>query len=139
MTNKIVAKSVILNEEGRILLLRRSKSDPRRPGEYDFPGGGVDHGEDLAEAAARELHEEAGLDVEPGELTLVYAATQLYTDKQESVTRLLFVARVANNAVKLSFEHDEYQWQPAEQALALFPHPFYGTGLRYAVEHNLLD
>lgn len=35
---------------------------------YDFPGGGIDLGEDLSEALVREVREETGLEVETGEL-----------------------------------------------------------------------
>ena len=53
---------VVLDPESRVLLI--DGSDPGRPhlGRWwEIPGGGVDHGEDTAEAALRELEEEAGL------------------------------------------------------------------------------
>lgn len=44
--------------------------DPARPGEYYWftVGGGLDAGETAAEGGARELREETGLSVPPGEL-----------------------------------------------------------------------
>jgi len=138
MTTKIVAKTVVLNGDGEVLLLRRSRTDDRRPGEWDFPGGGIEPGEDLAAGAAREITEESGLTIEPSQLKLLYAATDLYERYDESVSRLLFAGRIDTGDVQLSFEHDEYKWVEIDTALAEFPHPFYGAGLKYARDHQLL-
>ncbi|MBN9099520.1 MAG: NUDIX domain-containing protein [Pseudonocardia sp.] len=52
--------------DGRILLVRR-RNDPGR-GLWSVPGGRVEAGESDAEALVREMHEETGLTVRPGEL-----------------------------------------------------------------------
>lgn len=137
MISKVVAKSVLLNSRDEVLLLRRSQTDRRRPGQWDFPGGGIDAGEDLAAGAVREISEESGLTVDASQLKLVYAATENYQDK-ESVTRLLFVCRVEAEQIQLSFEHDDHKWVDISTALTEFPHPFYGAGLKYARDNDLL-
>ncbi len=139
MQNKIVAKAVVLNADGHVLLLRRSKTDTHRAGHWDFPGGANEPSEDLIAGVAREVYEETGLTIQQSGLTLVYAATEPWAPSNESVTRLLFVARCPSESrVTLSFEHDDYKWVDVAQALADFPHPFYGVGLKYAAEHGLL-
>ncbi|WP_433826928.1 NUDIX hydrolase [Actinoplanes sp. CA-015351] len=59
---------LLLDRAGRALLLHGG--DPARPGKrwWFTPGGGLEPGETVAEAAARELFEETGLRVRPGDL-----------------------------------------------------------------------
>ena len=49
----------------RVLLVRRAT--PPREGQWSLPGGAQQLGETVAEAAGREVREEAGIEVEPGE------------------------------------------------------------------------
>jgi hypothetical protein len=85
------------------------------------------------------LQEEAGLSIQASDLRLVYAATEPWEPSDESITRLLFVTHLPDQAtVTLSFEHDDSKWADVATALADFPHPFYSVGLKYAQEHGLL-
>ena len=66
------AAACIRDGEGRILLLRRSDGDNLR----SFPGGGMELGERAADAVAREVREEIGLEVEPVALIGVYSSPE---------------------------------------------------------------
>ncbi|MBE9539832.1 MAG: 8-oxo-dGTP diphosphatase MutT [Proteobacteria bacterium] len=57
-----VAVGVILNDAKQILLARRPV-DSHQGGLWEFPGGKVEQGEELAQALSRELKEELGIDV----------------------------------------------------------------------------
>ena len=57
---------VVRNENGEILLQKRTDN-----GEWCLPGGCQELGEDLRDTAARELFEETGIKVLPGDLKLI--------------------------------------------------------------------
>jgi 8-oxo-dGTP diphosphatase len=58
----ILAVSLAVFRDGRVLIARRARAPLR--GLYSLPGGGVEIGETLGEAALRELDEEVGLKAE---------------------------------------------------------------------------
>ena len=64
----------VVIHEGRVLLIRRGK-EPLR-GRWVIPGGTVELGESLEEALVREMAEETGLEVVPGELLTVFDRIQ---------------------------------------------------------------
>src|SRR4051812_2166768 len=98
MKTKIIAKVLVINEDGQVLLVRRSKTDPNRPGDWDYPGGGVESGEDYAAAAARELLEEVGISTRASELQLVYTGTGVWDADGDGIiyTRFLYRLHVPN-------------------------------------------
>jgi ADP-ribose pyrophosphatase YjhB (NUDIX family) len=61
---------VVVWHGGEVLLVRNSYRDT-----YTFPGGYRRHGEPTAVTAGRELHEETGIRVAPGELDFSFAST----------------------------------------------------------------
>jgi dihydroneopterin triphosphate diphosphatase len=139
MTIANVAKTIILNASGHVLLLRRTLNDLQRPGEWDFPGGGMEEGESPILAAMREASEESGIVLHEDSMRLVYATTMLSKSKKESVNRFIFAAKVPDDQmITLSHEHHEYVWLSIEDALREFSHPVYSVALRYAADNGLL-
>ncbi len=61
-TRPFLGASVAVFRDGRVLLARRG--NPPLQGLWSLPGGGVELGETLAEAALRELAEETGVSAE---------------------------------------------------------------------------
>ena len=66
-----VAGAIPVDDDGRVILLRRG-FDPGR-GLRTFPGGFVDLGESVPDAARRETQEELGLEIELGSVVGVYS------------------------------------------------------------------
>lgn len=70
---KLAVGTVIADEQNRIVLVRRA-IEPGY-GKWVFPGGYVDRGEAVQEAAIREAREEAGLEIRLGRLINIYSYT----------------------------------------------------------------
>ncbi len=103
----LVAKIAVVRD-GKVLLLRRSKTAPTRALEWDFPGGVVEPGEDPKKAVVRETYEETALELsEVSILDLHFLPSEQFDG---NVLILLFKTEVANGAVELSYEHDQYEW-----------------------------
>ena len=66
----LVGVGAIIIEGDRVLLVKRAH--PPIQGQWSIPGGVLEVGEMVREAAVREAREETGLTVEPGELLGVY-------------------------------------------------------------------
>jgi ADP-ribose pyrophosphatase YjhB (NUDIX family) len=71
---KPVAAAIPRHEDGRVILLRRA-FDPGA-GLWTFPGGFVDLGESVEDAARRETREELEIEVELGGLVGVYSRAE---------------------------------------------------------------
>ncbi len=108
---KIVVKGYIVNEQGKILLVKRSSSDSILPGYWEVPGGGVDFGEKPIDALKREIKEETGLIIIV-EYPLYVESLVLENLQQKQAIDIFFLCRVNsdNQAVLLSSEHSDYRW-----------------------------
>jgi len=67
----IVAVYLLLEQEGKVLLMRRANTG-FMDGMYGFPAGHHDGGEDLKLAAAREAYEELGITIDPQDLSFSF-------------------------------------------------------------------
>lgn len=67
------ATVVVFDENQRVLMLRRTDN-----GKWVFPGGSIELGERLEEAARREVFEEAGIRVGELELLNVFSGEAMY-------------------------------------------------------------
>jgi 8-oxo-dGTP pyrophosphatase MutT (NUDIX family) len=88
---------LLFNENGEILLLKRSSWEDDNAGAWVIPGGHVDPGEDFKTAAIRELQEESGYNVEDVENVGSYEDDkchieyfQAYVDTKEKPILLQF-------------------------------------------------
>lgn len=122
MQSHIVSKTVIVGPDDKLLVLRRSADDTHRPGGFDFPGGKVDDGEAIVAGAIREISEEAGLNLAEDSLKLIYAVTKVGYQNEEhadiNFVWLGFIAKLpSNQKVKLSHEHQSFEWLSLADAI----------------------
>lgn len=98
-THRVGAFAIIRNDDGQVLISRRSDS-----GWFNLPGGGVESHESAPEGLVREVREETGLEVVVGRLVGLYSKPQ----KHEIV--LTFEARVTGGELQPSDEADFHEW-----------------------------
>lgn len=85
----IFAVRLILEEKDNMLFLRQTK---KNGGRYSLVGGNVEENEFAREALAREAHEEAGIHVEPDDMSLVHVLHRHKLRKDETLIVLYFKA-----------------------------------------------
>jgi 8-oxo-dGTP diphosphatase len=117
----LVVRALIRDENGWLLLLRRSTACRRFAGAWEFPGGRVHPGEAIAAAMLRETRDETGIDVRPLSMS---GAVEAQIPKMHLVMMFFEVTPIASTSVVLSPEHDGYAWTKPDgiAALHLTPH-----------------
>jgi 8-oxo-dGTP pyrophosphatase MutT (NUDIX family) len=121
----------------QVLLLRRAADDPLYPGIWQNITGSLRVGEGALEGARRELQEETGL--EPAKLWIVPHVSSFYDPVRDAVQLLpLFAAQVAVEApVRLSREHDRWEWLALAEASRRLVWPAQRAGLEVVEEYLL--
>ena len=110
----VTARSVVFNDQGQMLIVKRSSTDPFNPGKWDLPGGRAEHGEDVTEAVKRETQEEVGIGLRAPKL--FFATSDMRDDVAKTWVFYTEVIAPDWDSVELSDEHDEYKW--------IYPHEF---------------
>ena len=106
---------VVVNDAGDILMIRRSDNE-----NWAVPGGAIDLGESMTQAAIRETKEESGIDCEITGLVGIYTDPKhiiLYTSNGEARQEfsILLTARPIGGTPTPSDESTEVRWvKPSE-------------------------
>ncbi len=107
-------KIILVNNENKILMIRRSATHPTSPFVWDLPGGLLEHGEILEEAIMRETLEETGIEINE---IAIHDAIAVLTAQGEYWLQICYVANVELPEVILSYEHDQYEWLSKDESL----------------------
>jgi 8-oxo-dGTP diphosphatase len=110
---KLVAKILIYNPRGQILVLQRSDTHPHFPEHLDLPGGEVEKDEQPGQAVIREVQEETGLDIASNTINMAFE--KLFG---EHIKHILYISRLSHDpSISLSWEHIHYYWLTPEQII----------------------
>jgi len=133
--NSIVpsANVIVVNDPGEILMIRRTDN-----GNWAVPGGGMDPGESITDAAVRETREETGITCTITGLVGIYTNPRhviLYTSNGEARQEfsIVFTARPAGGKLQPSSETSEPQWVHPDAIQDLQIHP----SMRQRIQHYL--
>ena len=96
--SKNVAKVIIIDENERVLFLKRSDYVDKFAGEWDLPGGHIQVGEDFMVGLKREVKEETKLDVKDCK----------FVGKLENIQ--FFYCDYNNKPIKISHEHTGFRF-----------------------------
>lgn len=124
---------VVTDDAGRILMIRRTDND-----NWAVPGGAIDLGESLPDAAIRETREETGITCEITGLVGTYTDPRhvlLYTSNGEARQEfsIVLTARPVSGEPTPSDESREVRWVPREDVAGL---PM-DRSMRMRIEHYL--
>jgi len=115
----LVGVGAIIIEGDRVLLVKRAH--PPIEGQWSIPGGVLEVGEMVREAAVREAREETGLVVEPGELLGVY--DRILRDPEQRVqyhyVLIDFLCRPVGGELLAASDAAEVRWFRREELPAL--------------------
>jgi mutator protein MutT len=111
MASQIRVLAAVISREGRWLLCRRPPHK-RHGGCWEFPGGKLEEGEGLLEAALRELREELAVEV-------VTAGAALYSRPDPGSPFIIEFVPVEVAGEPQPLEHSELAWVLPADAAAL--------------------
>lgn len=117
----LVVRGVVVNSEGKVLLIRRSSKEEYASGYWEVPGGKVDEFQDINFTIEREVLEETGLLVKLVDHGMFVDSTMLGTGKYSGLAyiNMAGMVRVNGGKVVLGDEHDKYRWVSMEDALKM--------------------
>jgi len=106
----IGAKALIVHE-GKVLLVREAAYDEgTNEGKWDVPGGRINPEEPILEGLQREVTEESGLLIEPGEVLGVFETFPTIKGEACHIVRVYYEATPQTLEVALSQDHAEFAW-----------------------------
>ncbi|CAM3859531.1 MULTISPECIES: NUDIX hydrolase [Paenibacillus] len=99
------AAAIVVNDKNELLLIK----GPRRG--WEMPGGQVEEGESLSQAAIRETKEESGIDIE------IIKFCGIFQNIGNSICNTLFLAKPIGGELTITDESLEVGFFPIEEAL----------------------
>ena len=141
-THIIAGAGIVINEKQEILMVKTYNAG------WVFPGGQVEVGENVIDAVKREIMEEAGIDVEVGEVFCISSNTGKHPGTngvKEVPTKIMldFICKAKGGTLRSSEENSESAYFSKEKVLDLIEAPAirerYKAYLEYAGRPTYLE
>ncbi len=121
-THIIAGAGIVRNEKDEVLLVKTYNAG------WVFPGGQVEVGENVIDAVKREIMEEAGVEVDVGEVFCISSNTGKhpgYNGVKEVPTKIMldFICKAKGGIPRPSDENSESAYVPKEKVLELIKAP----------------
>jgi ADP-ribose pyrophosphatase YjhB (NUDIX family) len=127
--------AVVTDTAGRILMVHKTDNDL-----WALPGGGMDLGESVTDAAVRETKEETGIDVEVTGLVGVYTNPRHVLAYDDGEVRqqfsLCFTTRTLGGTLRTSSETKEVRFVATDDLDSLTIHPSMRLRINHYLEHR---
>lgn len=102
----VSGRALIIDQNGRVLVLKRSDNSASNPGKWELPGGKSGKGESFEDSLRREVLEETGF-----EITIQQSAgTADQLVSGHHVVHVVMVASIRSGGLAISDEHSSFQW-----------------------------
>ena len=121
----VSAATIVLNEQNELLLIK----GPDRG--WEMPGGIVEVGESLKDAAIRETKEESGIDIE------VLKFCGVFQNVNKSICNTLFLAKPIGGKLTTSPESIEVGFFPVDQALQMITIENFRKRVEYCLDSSI--
>jgi len=114
-----IPQKALIEENGKFLIIKRSKDAKHFPDCWDLPGGKLERGETPNEGLKREVKEETSLEINVFDPIFSHIQT-----KKKFAYIIVFECEIVSGEIKLSNEHSEYKWATKEEILELLAEPY---------------
>ena len=142
-TARAAVGSVVFDEQGRILLVRRAPDAVVGAGEWGFPGGRIDAGETIVRAGSRETTEETGVSVLDPRLMTTITEDLFWGPEQHFVTHYVVSTKWTGVAAVMEpHKHSEILWiRPRDliKALMIGEMPCFGPLKAFVASGGLCE
>ncbi|KAF3451888.1 hypothetical protein FNV43_RR07984 [Rhamnella rubrinervis] len=113
-THRVCIGAFVMNEKREVLVVKEKSGIFKKMNLWKFPTGVVDEGEDIREAAVREVKEETGIEAEFKEVLAFWQSQKVFYEKSD----LFFICMLQPRSFvieKQESEIEEAMWMPFEE------------------------
>ncbi len=120
----VSAAAIVIRDDNQLLLIR----GPERG--WEMPGGQVEEGESVWQAAIRETREESGVEIE------IIRFCGIFQNVNQSICNTLFLARPIGGRLTTSEESLEVAYFPIQEGLEKVNYMNFRQRIEYCLDRN---